>query len=155
MGNSQLRGHDMGNKLTFAAATTALVLGASAASAQSIPFAEVDTDGDMMLSNDELVAAFGADGAAILMEDDSDGDTMLSVQEIRIATGMSMATEPSPMMTKIRITATPPNPRSKRTIPRPKASSKRVKTATAKAMRTTVSNARGRQGKKNTKRKKN
>merc|ERR1711974_359298 len=95
MGNSQLRGHDMLNKLTFAAATTALVLGASAASAQSIPFAEVDTDGDMMLSNDELVAAFGADGAAILMENDSDGDMMLSVQEIRIATGMSMATEPA------------------------------------------------------------
>merc|ERR1711974_328393 len=73
MGNSQLRGHDMLNKLTFAAATTALVLGASAASAQSIPFAEVDTDGDMMLSNDELVAAFGEDGAALLMQDDSDG----------------------------------------------------------------------------------
>ncbi len=81
------------NKLTVAAATTALVLGASAASAQSIPFAEVDTDGDMMLSNDELVAAFGADGAAILMEDDTDGDMMLSVQEIRIATGMSMSTD--------------------------------------------------------------
>ncbi|MCP1167549.1 hypothetical protein [Limimaricola litoreus] len=78
------------NKLTAAAATTAFILGASTAVAQSIPFAEVDTDGDMMLSNEELVAAFGADGAAILMEDDSDGDMMLSVQEIRIATDMSM-----------------------------------------------------------------
>ena len=81
------------NKLTAAAATTAFVLGASTAVAQSIPFAEVDTDGDMMLSNDELVAAFGADGAAILMEDDTDGDMMLSVQEIRIATDMSLQSE--------------------------------------------------------------
>ncbi|MGR3464093.1 hypothetical protein [Limimaricola sp.] len=77
------------NKLTATLATTAFVLGASTAVAQSIPFAEVDTDGDMMLSNDELVAAFGADGAAILMEDDSDGDGMLSVQEIRVAADMS------------------------------------------------------------------
>ena len=75
------------NKLSATLATTAFVLAASTAAAQSIPFAEVDTDGDMMLSNDELVAAFGADGAAILMADDADADGMLSVQEIRV--GMS------------------------------------------------------------------
>ncbi|MGR3497944.1 MAG: hypothetical protein ACU0E9_03455 [Limimaricola soesokkakensis] len=74
------------NKLSATLATTAFVLGASTAAAQSIPFAEVDTDGDMMLSQEELVAAFGEDGAMILMEDDTDGDAMLSVQEIRIAT---------------------------------------------------------------------
>lgn len=74
------------NKLSATLATTAFVLGASTAVAQSIPFAEVDTDGDMMLSQEELVAAFGEDGAMILMEDDTDGDDMLSVQEIRIAT---------------------------------------------------------------------
>ena len=78
------------NKLSAAAATTAFILGASTAVAQSIPFAEVDTDGDMMLSNEELVAAFGEEGAAILIADDTDGDGMLSVQEIRIATDMSM-----------------------------------------------------------------
>lgn len=72
------------NKLSAALATTAFVLGASTAVAQSIPFAEVDTDGNMMLSNDELVAAFGAEGAAILMQDDADGNMMLSVQEIRV-----------------------------------------------------------------------
>ncbi|EYD70825.1 hypothetical protein [Limimaricola hongkongensis] len=76
------------NKMTATLATTAFVLGASTAVAQSIPFAEVDTDSDMMLSNEELVAAFGEDGAAILMADDADGDGMLSVQEIRVATDM-------------------------------------------------------------------
>ncbi len=80
-------------KLSAAATTTAFVLSASTALAQSLPFAEVDTDADGMLSNEELVAAFGEGGAEILMADDSDGDGMLSVAEIRIAadasTGMS------------------------------------------------------------------
>ncbi|PSK84150.1 hypothetical protein CLV79_109124 [Limimaricola soesokkakensis] len=82
------------NKLSATLATTAFVLGASTAVAQSIPFAEVDTDGDMMLSQEELVAAFGEDGAMILMEDDTDEDGMLSVQEIRIATNMDATMEP-------------------------------------------------------------
>lgn len=77
------------NKLSASLATTAFVLGASTAVAQSIPFAEVDTDSNMELSMAELEAAFGAEGAAILIEDDADGDGMLSVQEIRIATGMT------------------------------------------------------------------
>lgn len=82
------------NKLSATLATTAFVLGASTAVAQSIPFAEVDTDGDMMLSQEELVAAFGEDGAMILMEDDTDEDGMLSVQEIRVATNMDATMEP-------------------------------------------------------------
>ncbi|SDF11007.1 hypothetical protein [Limimaricola pyoseonensis] len=75
-------------KLSTAAATTAFVLSASTALAQAIPFAEVDTDGDMMLTNDELVAAFGEEGAAILIMDDTDGDGMLSVAEIRMSADM-------------------------------------------------------------------
>lgn len=82
------------NKLSATLATTAFVLGASTAVAQSIPFAEVDTDGDMMLSQEELVAAFGEDGTMILMEDDTDEDGMLSVQEIRVATNMDATMEP-------------------------------------------------------------
>ncbi|MCZ4261890.1 hypothetical protein O4G76_13670 [Limimaricola sp. G21655-S1] len=82
------------NKLSATLATTAFVLGASTAVAQSIPFAEVDANEDMMLSNEELVAAFGEDGAMILMEDDTDGDGMLSVQEIRVATNMDATMEP-------------------------------------------------------------
>ncbi len=76
-------------KLSAAATTTAFVLSASTALAQSLPFAEVDTDADGMLSNEELVAAFGEGGAEILMADDSDGDGMLSVAEIRIAADAS------------------------------------------------------------------
>ena len=67
--------------------TPVLVNGAPVTAMFTVPEGmAVDTDGDMMLSKEELVAAFGEDGAMILMEDDTDGDAMLSVQEIRIAT---------------------------------------------------------------------
>ncbi len=83
------------NKLSTAAITTAFVLSASAAMAQSMAFADVDTDADGILSNEELVAAFGVEGAAILMADDTDGDGMLSVAEIRIATDTRAADDMS------------------------------------------------------------
>lgn len=79
------------NRLMIVAASSAFMLSATTVVAQSIPFAEVDTNSDSMLSNEELVAAFGVDGAAILMADDSDGDSMLSMQEIRVTAGMDTA----------------------------------------------------------------
>ncbi|MBB3712239.1 hypothetical protein FHS00_001816 [Limimaricola variabilis] len=78
-------------KIMTVAASTAFVLSATTAVAQRIPFAEIDVDSDSMLSNEELVAAFGADGAATLMADDSNDDGMLSMQEIRVTADMDTA----------------------------------------------------------------
>jgi len=79
------------NRIMIVAASSAFMLSATTVVAQSIPFAEVDTNADSMLSNEELVAAFGVDGAAILLADDGDGDDMLSMQEIRVTAGMGTA----------------------------------------------------------------
>ncbi|WP_189371861.1 hypothetical protein [Tateyamaria omphalii] len=56
----------------------------SEAQAQSASFRSVDTNSDRMLSFDELVAAFGRDGARQLMRTtDHNGDNMITIGEIR------------------------------------------------------------------------
>ncbi|WP_366870337.1 hypothetical protein [uncultured Tateyamaria sp.] len=56
----------------------------SAALCQSASFRSVDTNSDGMLSFDELVAAFGRDGARQLMRtNDHNGDNRITIGEIR------------------------------------------------------------------------
>ena len=69
--------------------TSGLVLAGGAAMAQAVPFGQIDTDGDGMLSQAELVAVFGEDGAMTVMADDADGDGMVSMAEVRVGANMS------------------------------------------------------------------
>lgn len=101
------------NRMMIVAASSAFVLSATTAMSQGIPFVEVDTNADSMLSNEELVAAFGVDGAEILLADDGDGDGMLSIQEIRVTAGMDPAERAESLDTEdpdYRDEETPVNP---------------------------------------------
>lgn len=54
------------------------------ASAQSASFRSVDTNRDGVLSYEELVAQFGAEGALrLLSQSDMNGDNRLTIQELR------------------------------------------------------------------------
>ena len=56
--------------------------------AQSRPFSEIDTDGDRALSQSELEAAFGANGAArVLARSDRNGDGVVTTGELRVSQG--------------------------------------------------------------------
>ncbi len=50
-------------------------------------FADLDANGDAMLSQDEMTAAYGADGSARFMARDSNGDGMLTAAEFGVAAG--------------------------------------------------------------------
>lgn len=53
-------------------------------SAQSAPFRAVDTNGDQVLSYDELVRAFGrASARKLLRQSDLNGDGAISIRELR------------------------------------------------------------------------
>lgn len=71
------------------------ILAATAASAQSVTFAQVDTDGNGMLSRAELVAAFGEGGAdQFLINADVDTDQMVSPEEVGTISDMAGLVEP-------------------------------------------------------------
>lgn len=60
----------------------------TAADAQTASFRAVDTDSNGVLSVDELVARFGPDGAARLLDrSDRDGDRSLTIPELRYEAG--------------------------------------------------------------------
>jgi hypothetical protein len=62
------------------AAAGALALATGWASAQ-VAFGEIDSDGDGLLSYDEVQAVFGTSGANGLFANDADGDGLLTVAE--------------------------------------------------------------------------
>lgn len=69
-------------KLATAAFMTSLF--ATSAIAQAVPFSEIDTDTDGVLSYEELVTTFGEDGAAtVLGTADTDADDSLTEDELR------------------------------------------------------------------------
>jgi hypothetical protein len=61
-------------------AMTVALLG-STALAQAINFSQIDTNGDQILQQEELVAAFGDVGAATVAALDTDGDGNVSLEE--------------------------------------------------------------------------
>lgn len=63
---------------------TSLVLSPNAASAQSASFRSVDTNSDGVLTFNELVAAFGRNGAnSLLRRIDHNGDRRITILELR------------------------------------------------------------------------
>ncbi len=71
----------------FSASATAIILSACSATVQGGAFADLDANGDAMLSQDEMTAAYGADGSARFMARDSNGDGMLTAAEFGVAAG--------------------------------------------------------------------
>jgi hypothetical protein len=70
--------------IKLATATLMTTLLATSAIAQAVPFSEIDTDTDGVLSYEELVTTFGEDGAAtVLGTADTDADDSLTEDELR------------------------------------------------------------------------
>jgi len=70
------------SKFTLATLMTGLF--ATAATAQAVPFSQIDTDADGILTYEELTVAFGSDGAStVLGNADADGNNSLTEAEIR------------------------------------------------------------------------
>lgn len=70
--------------IKLASATLMTSLLATSAIAQAVPFSEIDTDTDGVLSYAELVTTFGEDGAAtVLGTADTDADDSLTEDELR------------------------------------------------------------------------
>jgi hypothetical protein len=69
-------------KLSLATLIAGLL--ATTAVAQAVPFSEIDTDEDGVLSYSELTTTFGEDGAATVLENaDTDADDSLTADELR------------------------------------------------------------------------
>lgn len=75
-------------------AVTAALLG-STALAQAINFTQIDTNGDQILQQKELVAAFGDAGAATVTALDTDGDGNVSLAEASDTGATDVADNPA------------------------------------------------------------